>query len=123
MGAARARNGPTVDSWKRPRPGVGGQVAAMAVALAISQGKRPPTGKKLSDDARKGDETVFFLERGARKDHETAFFLEWEGPGPNFTLGTGPSHLLFVEESGPWHSKRGRCRLAGAARARNPGVL
>ena len=46
--------------------------------------ENPPTGKKLSDDPRKGHETMIFLEQEARMGHDTLFFLEREAPAPNF---------------------------------------
>jgi hypothetical protein len=104
-GPDRARNGPAVDSWKRPQPGVGGQGAALAVPLAICGGKMLPTRKNVVDDSRKGYETEFFLEREARNGHETLFFLEREAPAPNFTSGTGPSHSLFTRRQTPPDSK------------------
>ena len=60
----------------------------------------------LERQARKGNETVTFLKREARKGHEAMFFfLEREATAPNLVLGTGPSHLLFVEENDPLSPK------------------
>ena len=44
----------------------------------------PPTDKKLSDDARKDHETVFFLEREARKESRDIIFSRAGSPGTKF---------------------------------------
>jgi hypothetical protein len=63
-GRPSPRIGPTLDSWKRPWPSVGGQGAALAVPLAISQGKRPPDSKEPRRRLAEGSRNTVFSRVG-----------------------------------------------------------
>ena len=126
-GAPRARTGsgtgPPSTRGSGPSPASAGKGRPWPSHSLFLKENAPRLARSCPTTRGQATKQCFFSSGRRGKGHETLFFLEQEAPAPNLASGTGLSHSLFVEESGPRSSKRGRCRFAGAARTRNSGIL